>query len=170
MTISQKTKDMMRKPMIQLARALAALLLPALLLLAAAVPARAQAENDILAVMERWSATYAAATRGEEMLALYHPDAVFFGTAFRSPFVGAASFAPYFQAQFDNYRARRVTFEAPVIRLIGADVATSTGLYRFNVTSLAGQAVEALYRYTFALVRTAEGWVIIQHHSSQLPP
>lgn len=147
----------------------AALLLALAFFLTVAAPARAQTEAEITAVMDRWSTTYGTATDGADMLALYHPDAVFFGTAFRVPFIGAEAFAPYFQAQFDNYPTRQVTFVDPVIRIITPDVATSTGLYRFNVANAAGQTAEALYRYTFALVRTEAGWVIIQHHSSQLP-
>lgn len=149
--------------------ALIALVLPLLLLVAAGQPARAQADADIVAVMDRWSATYATAANGAEMLPLYHPDAVFFGTAFREPFVGRDSFVPYFQQQFDNFPTRMVTFVDPVIRFPTPDVATATGLYRFEVQTAAGQRVEALYRFTFALVRTEEGWQIIQHHSSQLP-
>ena len=147
-----------------------ALLLPLLALLAAATPSRAQNEDEILAAMQRWSATYGTATSAADMVALYHPDAVFWGTGGQEPMVGPAEFAPYFQGQFDAYTARQVTFVDPVIRIIGPDVATSTGLYRFNVTTAAGQPVEALLRYSFAFVRGADGgWLIIQHHSSQLP-
>lgn len=140
--------------------------LPVLLL---AAPARAQTEADITAVLDRWSATYGAATNGTEMLPLYHPQAVFFGTAFAEPFVGRDSFVPYFQRQFDSYPTRSVTFENPVIVLVTPDVATATGLYRFDVATAAGQRAQALYRFTFALVLTADGWQIIQHHSSALP-
>lgn len=146
----------------------AAILVAVLVAALSAVSARAQTEGDILAVMDRWAATYGTATNGAEMLPLYHPDAAFFGTAFQVPFVGRDSFVPYFQTQFDNYTARSVTFVDPVIRILSDSVATSTGLYRFQLTT-AGQRVSVVYRYTFALLRTEEGWQIIQHHSSQRP-
>jgi hypothetical protein len=127
------------------------------------------AEDEILAAMARWSEVYMTATDAAEMQALYHEDAVFFGTGGRAPMVGAAEFGPYFQGQFDNYTSRAHEFVDPVIRIFG-DAATSTGLYFFSVTPVAGGApVEVLYRYTFAYVLTDEGWLIVQHHSSQLP-
>ena len=143
--------------------------LVALLVVAlSSVSARAQTEGEIRAVMDRWAATYGTATNGAEMLPLYHPEAAFFGTAFQVPFVGRDSFVPYFQMQFDNYSGRSVTFVDPVIRILSDSVATSTGLYRFQLT-VSGQRVDVLYRYTFAFLRTEDGWQIIQHHSSQRP-
>ncbi|MCW5717371.1 MAG: SgcJ/EcaC family oxidoreductase [Bauldia sp.] len=146
-----------------------ALLLLVVPLLLLAAPARAQTEADITAVLDRWSATYGSAASGAEMLPLYHPDAVFFGTAFQEPFVGRDAFVPYFQQQFDNFPTRAVAFENPVIVLVTPDVATATGLYRFDVATATGQRAQALYRFTFALVRVEEGWQVIQHHSSALP-
>jgi hypothetical protein len=136
-------------------------------------PARAQSpgETAILAAMDTWSATYGSATSSAQMVALYHPDAVFWGTGARAPFVGAPSFAPYFDTQFTNYPTRRVAFVDPVIRLFADDtVATATGLYRFNVATAAGQQVEALYRFSFSFLLTPDGWKIIHQHSSALPP
>jgi ketosteroid isomerase-like protein len=147
-------------------RTLFLLVLPLLLL---AGPARAQADAEITAVLDRWAATYGSATSGAAMLPLYHPDAVFFGTAFREPFVGRDSFVPYFQQQFDSFPTRVLTFEDMVIVLVTPDVATASGLYRFDVMTATGQRAQALYRVTFAMIRTAEGFQIIQHHSSMLP-
>jgi uncharacterized protein (TIGR02246 family) len=149
-----------------LRKTLLLLVLPALLL---AAPARAQTEADLAAVLDRWASTYGTATSGAEMLPLYHPDAVFFGTTFAEPFVGRDSFAPYFQQQFDNYPTRTLTFIDPVIVLVTPDVGTATGLYRFDVATATGQRAQALYRFSFAMIRTDEGWQIIQHHSSALP-
>jgi len=149
-----------------LRKTLLLLVLPLLLL---AGPARAQAEGEINAVLDRWAATYGSATSGAEMLPLYHPDAVFFGTAFREPFVGRDSFVPYFQQQFDNFPTRTLTFEDMVVVLVTPDVATASGLYRFDVATAAGQRAQALYRVTFAMIRTDDGWQIVQHHSSALP-
>jgi len=134
-----------------------------------AMPATAQTEADVAAVLDRWSATYGAASSGGEMLPLYHPSAVFFGTSFPEPFVGRDAFAPYFQQQFDNFPTRSVTFIDPIVVLVTPDVGTATGLYRFDVATATGQRAQALYRFTFAMIRTDEGWQIVQHHSSALP-
>ena len=135
----------------------------------ASLPAVAQ-EDEIRAAMARWSEVYSTAVDASEMLALYHPDATFWGTGARSPMVGAAEFAPYFQNQFENLADRSHAFVDPVIRFYGdGDVATAIGLYRFNVTPSNGVPVEVLYRFTFDYVRTDTGWLVIQQHSSQIP-
>ncbi len=153
-------------------RQLTAVLGTLLVSLVMLVPAHAQDEADIVAALERWSEIYETATDAAEMQALYDPAAVFFGTGGQQPMVGADAFGPYFQNQFDNFTDRDHGFVDPVIRFYGdGNVATATGLYRFIVTPVAGGApIEVLYRYTFAYVLTDDGWKIIQHHSSQLPP
>ena len=125
----------------------------------------------ILAAMARWSDVYATATNAAEMQALYHPDAVFWGTGGRVPMAGIAEFGPYFQNQFDNFTDRAHEFVDPIVRFYAdGNAATSTGLYRFNVTPVAGGApIEVLYRYSFSYVFTDDGWLITQQHSSQLP-
>ena len=141
------------------------------LVLSSATAVLAQTEDEILAAMARWSEVYATATDAAEMLDLYHSDAAFWGTGARVPMVGAAEFAPYFQSQFDGFTNRAHAFVEPVIRFYhDGRVATSTGLYRFNVTPVAGgPPIEVLYRFSFSYVLTDRGWLIIQQHSSQLP-
>jgi uncharacterized protein (TIGR02246 family) len=136
-----------------------------------ASPAIAQ-EEEIRAAMARWSEVYATAVDAAEMQALYHADAVFWGTGSREPMVGADAFGPYFQNQFDNFTDRAHAFVDPVVVFYGdGDVATSTGLYRFNVTPIegGGPPIEVLYRYSFSYVLSEGEWLIIHQHSSQLP-
>lgn len=133
--------------------------------------AQADTEDEIRAAMARWSEVYSTATDAAEMLALYHPDATFWGTGARLPMASIEEIGPYFQNQFDNFTDRAHAFVDPVIRFYSEGaVATSTGLYRFNVSPTAGGApIEVLYRYSFSYVLTNEGWLVIQQHSSQLP-
>jgi uncharacterized protein (TIGR02246 family) len=138
------------------------------ILTAAAVAAP---EDEVLAAMDKWAETYATATGPEPMLALYTPDAVFWGTSAREPFVGPQAFAPYFKLQFDNYTDRKVVFHNPQIRIYGDGMfATSTGTYEFNVTLANKQQAQVENRYSFALVKVNGQWLIAQHHSSALPP
>ncbi len=135
------------------------------------VPVAAAPQDEVLAAMDKWAETYASATGPEPMLALYTPDAVFWGTNAREPFVGPAAFAPYFKLQFDNYTNRKVVFHNPQIRVYGDGMfATSTGTYEFNVTLPNGQPVRVENRYSFALVKVGGRWLIAQHHSSAMPP
>jgi uncharacterized protein (TIGR02246 family) len=150
------------------ARACAALVAVSIMASSAALAAP---EDDVLAAMNTWAETYATATSADPMLALYTPDAVFWGTGGRQPFVGPGDFAPYFANQFSNATDRMVTFHNPEIRVYGDGMfATSTGTYEFNVTLLNGQNVNVEHRYSFALVNEGGQWLIAQHHSSAMPP
>jgi uncharacterized protein (TIGR02246 family) len=126
------------------------------------------AADEISALLERWATTYGSAESPDEMLRLYAPDAVFFGTGGQTPFLGAEEFGPYFGRQFGDFSARKVSFIDPVIRTYDG-TATATGLYHFEVTTKAGDAVDAVLRFSFALHRGEDGWIIVQHHSSQIP-
>lgn len=153
-----------------LRRGIETLLATAIVVFVLAVPSRAQPESEILAVLEAWSEIYANSSDARQMQALYHSDAVFFGTGGLEPMLGLDAFGPYFQNQFDNFSDRDHAYIDPVIRFYGGQTATATGLYRFNVTpNNGGNPIEVTYRYTLSFVSTEEGWLIIQHHSSQLP-
>lgn len=150
-------------------RPLQRLSIAAAFLCLSAVSALAQ-EAEIRAAMDRWSETYATAVSADEMLALYHPDAVFWGTGGVTPMSGPDEFGPYFQTQFDNFTDRAHAFLDTVIRFPAEGVATATGLYRFAVTPVGGEtAIEVVYRHSFGYVLTDDGWLIIQQHSSQIP-
>ena len=140
------------------------------LLAALAATARATPEDDVLAAMNQWAATYASATTAEPMVALYTPDAVFWGTSGREPFRGPDEFGPYFAAQFDQFSGRTVVFHDPQIRTYGGIFATSTGTYEFDVGLAGGERLQAELRYSFALVNVDGRWLIAQHHSSSMPP
>ncbi len=151
----------------RLVRSLVAVLLLALPL----ANASAADADDVLVAMEHWAATYASSgPTGAEMLPLYTPDAVFWGTGGRTLFVGAPAFQPYFAMQFSNFRDRSVTFHDPKIRVYGDGAfATSTGTYEFNVTAQNGQHLNVTHRYSFALVKVDGLWLIAQQHSSAMP-
>lgn len=139
-----------------------------LFLMPAAVSAAEQNEAGVREAMARWSEVYATATDAAEMLALYHPEAVFFGTGNPAPMATPEEMAPYFQTQFDSYTDRRHEFLETVVRVID-DTATATGIYRFTVTPAGGAPIEVTYRHSYAYVFVDGEWLIIQQHSSQLP-
>jgi len=139
------------------------------LLFSAAVPALAEDETEVRALLERWAASYSAADATPEgMLAHYDADSVFWGTGGQTPFVGAAQIGPYFGQQFSNFPQRRVSFIDPLIRIYG-DTATATGLYRFEVRTRGGDALDVTHRFSFALSKTDSGWRLVHQHSSAMP-
>jgi uncharacterized protein (TIGR02246 family) len=144
--------------------------LVALLLGFAALPAAAQDDaQEIRALLDTWAASYSSPTAtAEGMLKLYAADAVFWGTGAQTPFVGAEQIAPYFTRQFTTFPERKVSFIDPVIRSYG-DTGTATGLYRFEVTTTAGEHIDVTHRFSFALHRGEGGWLFVQQHSSQMP-
>lgn len=148
-----------------------ALLFALVLALTGTSPARAQDDAaDVRAVLDRWAASYSSPdATPERMLELYDPDSVFWGTGAHTPFVGAAEIAPYFGQQFRNFPERKVSFVEAVIRVYG-QTATATGLYRFEVHTLDGQLIDVTHRFSFALNKRDGGWIIVQQHSSQMPP
>ena len=149
-------------------RTLAALVAFTCLLLAG--PGVAQDKSsEVMAAMEMWATSYGSATSPEQMLKHYHPEAVFWGTGARQPFVGAAEIAPYFAQQFENFPRRSVGFIDPVIRFYGGNTATATGLYRFDVETAAGEAISVVHRFSVAFIAAEGTWTIIHQHSSQLP-
>ena len=132
--------------------------------------AHAAPEDDVLAAMNEWAATYGSAADATPMVALYAPDAVFWGTGGRQPFFGPQEFAPYFAAQFGNFTDRSVVFHDPQVRIYGEGAfATSTGTYEFAVTLPDGERLQVEHRYSFALVSVDGRWLIAQHHSSAMP-
>ncbi len=141
------------------------------LMVLASVPARAQDDTaEILALLERWAATYSSPdATPEAMLELYDPDSVFWGTGARTPFVGAAEIGPYFGQQFANFPVRKVSFVESIVRVYG-DAATVTGLYRFEVQTRSGQQADVTHRYSYALARGETGWRLVHQHSSAMPP
>lgn len=134
-------------------------------------PAGAQdAEAEITALMERWSNTYATGTPAE-MLALYTPDAVFWGTGRREPMADPATIGDYFAIQFNNFPTRLpVELHDPIVRIYGdGEFATNTGTYTFRVTTVQGQLIEQTHRYSFAYAKIDGGWRITHQHSSAIP-
>jgi uncharacterized protein (TIGR02246 family) len=142
--------------------------------LAAAPPAAVLAQSDptveIVALMDKWAAFYMTSLSPDGIVSLYADDAVFWGTASQVPFIGAATFGPYFQTQFTNFSKRRVTFHDPVIRVYGGgQFATNIGTYEFDVEPASGQRLQVRHRYSFAYVRQQGNWRIAQQHSSAMP-
>ncbi len=153
-----------QRVILQLARILG------LVLAFSATPATAQDETQqIRAVLDQWAATYSSPdATAEAMLKLYDPDTVFWGTGSQTPMVGADQIAPYFTRQFTTFNPRKVSFVEAVIRTYG-DTGTATGLYRFEVSTADGAKTDVTHRFSFALHKGDDGWVIVHQHSSQMP-
>jgi uncharacterized protein (TIGR02246 family) len=104
----------------------------------------------------------------EKVLPLYAEDAVLWGTL--SPTVRAdrAALRDYFVTAFRVLPGLKVTFGDQLIRVYGG-TAVNTGYYTFSYVR-DGETKSLPARYSFTYVKNDERWLIVDHHSSAMPP
>jgi uncharacterized protein (TIGR02246 family) len=104
----------------------------------------------------------------EKVLPLYADDAVLWGTL--SPMVRAdrAALRDYFVTAFKVLPGLKVAFGDQLIRIYGG-TAVNTGYYTFSYVK-DGETKSLPARYSFTYVKNGEHWLIVDHHSSAMPP
>src|SRR5712672_3869108 len=129
--------------------------------------ASAGPKEDVAAAASTW-----ARALGEDdtdkVLPLYANDAVLWGTL--SPTVRAdrAALRDYFVTAFKVLPGLKVAFGDQLIRVYGGP-AVNTGYYTFSFAK-DGEAKTLPARYSFTYVKNGERWLIVDHHSSAMPP
>lgn len=135
----------------------------AVLLLATA--AQADDRSDVEQATARWIDAFNRKS-SRDIVALYAPDAVFFGTS--SPVLRDKPelVVDYFKG-LASLGDAKIALEDHRVQLHG-DLAISTGFYtRTSVEN--GQAVRSPARFSFVYQKRNGQWLIINHHSSALP-
>ncbi|PTY01033.1 hypothetical protein DB346_15635 [Verrucomicrobia bacterium LW23] len=123
-------------------------------------------EAAVIAAGNNWAK--AIATRNpKKIAALYDPGAVLWATFSTTRFDTPGEIHAYF-VDLTKRENLKAVFTSHMVRMHG-DVAIDTGYYYFSFTEN-GKTVKLPARYTFAYKRTPKGWVIIEHHSSVVPP
>jgi len=104
----------------------------------------------------------------DKVLAFYSDDAVLWGTL--SPTVRAdrAALRDYFVTAFKVLPGLKVVFGDQLIRVYGG-TAVNTGYYTFSYVK-DGETKTFPARYSFTYVKSGERWLIVDHHSSAMPP
>ena len=129
--------------------------------------ALADPKEDVVAAASAW-----ARALGEDdpdkVLPLYANDAVLWGTL--SPTVRAdqPALRDYFVTAFKVLPGLKVTFGDELIRVYGT-TAVNTGYYTFSYVQN-GEAKTLPARYSFTYVLSGDRWLIVDHHSSAMPP
>jgi len=124
------------------------------------------AEEQIAVLFDQWNA--ALATGNPEKVAdLYAPDAVLLPTLSPEIRTTRAGIVDYFTHFLPSKPQAVITQE--YITVLAPNAAVNTGLYTFTLTQNGvPQQVDA--RYTFVYHRTDDAWLIVNHHSSLVPP
>jgi uncharacterized protein (TIGR02246 family) len=134
-------------------------------LLLAALPTPADDKSDVEAATTRWIEAFNRKS-SRDIVALYAPDAVLFGTS--SPVLRdkPALVADYFKdiASLGN---ATITVEEHRVQLFG-NIAINTGFYT-RVSQQDGKVVRNPARFSFVYAKRGGQWLIINHHSSALP-
>jgi uncharacterized protein (TIGR02246 family) len=138
-----------------------------IVLLSFTLAASAGPKEDVASATLAW-----AQALGEDdpdkVLPLYTDDAVLWGTL--SPTVRAdrAAMRDYFVNAFKILSGLKVAFGDQLIRVYG-DTAVNTGYYTFTFVK-DGETKIFPARYSFTYVKKGENWLIVDHHSSAMPP
>jgi len=132
-----------------------------------ATVASAGPKEDVAATTMKWGDTLGQ-NDPDKVVMLYAPDAVLWGTL--SPTVRAdrAALRDYFVTAFKVLPNLKVAFGEQLIRVYGT-TAVNTGYYTFSYVK-DGESKTLPARYSFALVKDGEKWMIVDHHSSAMPP
>lgn len=130
-----------------------------------AMPAKADDKADVDAATARWIDAFNRKNM-QDIVALYAPDAVFFGTV--SPVLRdtPALVREYFTAQPVRPDVS-ISLEEHRVQVFG-NVAISTGFYTRSGME-EGKMVRSPARFTFVYEKRGGQWVIVTHHSSALP-
>ena len=124
-------------------------------------------KEDVGAATATWAQALAK-DDPDAVLLLYADDAVLWGTL--SPTVRAdrAALRDYFVAAFKVLPGLKVDLGAQLIRVYGT-TAVNTGYYTFAYVK-DGETKTLPARYSFTYVKNGERWMIVDHHSSAMPP
>jgi uncharacterized protein (TIGR02246 family) len=137
------------------------------IVLSLAHSASAGPKEDVAAAAASWM-TALGTDDPEKVLPFYSDDAVLWGTL--SPTVRAdrAALRDYFVTAFKVLPGLKVAFGDQLIRVYGG-TAVNTGYYTFSYLK-DGENKTLPARYSFTYVKNSERWLIVDHHSSAMPP
>ena len=123
--------------------------------------------NDVAAASAKWTAIFVD-DNPDAILALYDDESILWGTLSPTIAVGKPAIRGYFERAFKALPGHKVSFGEQKIRVYG-DTAINSGYYTFSFLR-DGQTTTLPARYSFVYKRRGNDWLIVDHHSSAIPP
>jgi len=104
----------------------------------------------------------------EAIVAVFAPDASFFGTSTQALVSSSEGIRQYFDAVLKNYVPLKVALGLVTISELSPDSAVITGYDKWQVT-LNGESIEGMGRLSVAVALRDDHWRIISFHRSAMP-
>jgi uncharacterized protein (TIGR02246 family) len=142
-----------------------ALLLLVQVFACASVPQAQPDEASIRGAVQAWADAYNSRDTAR-IVAVYAPEAVFWGTTSATIRTTPAAIQDYFKDASKRPDGRVMIGDQHV--LIAGDMALSAGSYLFTDIR-DGKRVENPARFTFVFRRNGSRWDLVHHHSSRVP-
>ena len=131
------------------------------------LPRLGRAEGRVAAAASSWAQALGQ-DEPDKVLPLYAEDAVLWGTLSPSLRADRAALRDYYVTAFKVLPGLKVSFGEQRIRVYGG-AAVNSGYYTFSFTK-DGEAKTLPARYSFTYVKSGDRWLIVDHHSSAMPP
>ena len=104
----------------------------------------------------------------EAIVAIFSPDASFFGTSTQTLVSSSEGIRQYFDVVLKNYVPLRATLGLVTVSELSSDSAVITGYDKWQIT-LNGESVEGIGRLSVAVALREDHWRIISFHRSAMP-
>lgn len=121
---------------------------------------------EIKASLQRWIEAFNL-RKPEQICALYHPEAVLWGTTAQALITSPDGLRQYFEGHCAALTPLTVTLTDQRVRIFG-DMAVNSGSYTL-ATITREQRLEMPARFSFTYLKTGSDWLIVDHHSSWVP-
>jgi hypothetical protein len=131
-------------------------------------PIASAGPNDDVAAATSARAQALGEDEPDKVLPFYSSDAMPWGTLSPTVRTDPPGVRDYFVNAFKVLPDLKVTFGDQRIRVYG-NTAGNTGYYTFSYVQN-GQGKTLPARYSFTYVKSGERWLIVDHHSSAMPP
>ena len=121
---------------------------------------------EIKASLQRWIEAFNLRNPAQ-ICALYHPEAVLWGTTAQALITSPDGLRQYFEGHCAALTPLTVTLTDQRVRVFG-DVAVNSGSYTLT-TVIQERLIGMPARFSFTYRRTGGDWLIVDHHSSWVP-